>query len=48
MTSPIKKLTDLARSPQVTTAVKRARQEATSPANKARLDGLRARVTHRP
>lgn len=47
MPSLISKLTAFARSPQGSTAIAKAREEATKPENRRRLEQLRARLSRR-
>jgi hypothetical protein len=46
--SLIKKLTTIARSPQSSTWVEKARQEAAKPENRRRLERLHARFVRKP
>jgi hypothetical protein len=46
--SLIKKLTELARSPQASSAIAKARAQAANPQNRRRLEELKTRVTKRP
>jgi len=48
MPSLIKKLTAFARSPQASSALAKAREQATKPENRQRLDKLRARMVRKP
>jgi hypothetical protein len=48
MPSLMKKLTDLAHSPQATNALAKAKEQATKPENRRRLEQLKARVTKKP
>ena len=45
MPSIIKKLTDFVRSPQGGNAIAKAREQATKPENRRRLEQLRARLS---
>ena len=47
MPSLMKKLTDLARSPQATSAIAKAKEQATKPENRERLEQLKSKVTKR-
>lgn len=47
MPNMMKKLTDLARSPQATKAIAKAKEQAAKPENRQRLEQLKARVTKR-
>jgi hypothetical protein len=44
----MKKLTDLARSPQAANALAKAKEQAAKPENRRRLEQLKARVTKKP
>jgi hypothetical protein len=44
----MKKLTELAKSPQAGNAIAKAKEQAANPANRRRLEQLKARVTKRP
>ena len=48
MPSLMKKLTDLAHSPQASNAIAKAKEQATNPENRRRLEQLRSRVTKKP
>ena len=45
MPSMMKKLTDLAHSPQAAKAIAKAKEQATKPENRQRLEQLKSRVT---
>jgi hypothetical protein len=44
----MKKLTELARSPQAGNAIAKAKEQAAKPENRRRLEQLKARVTKKP
>jgi len=44
----MKKLTELARSPQASNAIAKAKEQAVKPENRRRLEQLKARVTKKP
>ncbi len=48
MPNLMKKLTELARSPQAGNAIAKAKEQATKPENRRRLEQLKARVTKKP
>jgi hypothetical protein len=47
MPSLIKKLTELTRSPQASSALAKAKEQAAKPENRQRLEQLKTRVTKR-
>ncbi len=48
MPNLMKKLTELAKSPQAGHAIAKAKEQAAKPENRRRLEQLKARVTRRP
>ena len=48
MPNLMKKLTELARSPQAGNAIAKAKEQAAKPENRRRLEQLKARVTKQP
>lgn len=48
MPSMMQKLTELARSPQASKAIAKAKEQAAKPENRRKLEQLKARVTKRP
>lgn len=48
MPSLIKKIADFARSPQGSSAIAKAREQAAKPENRRRLEQLKTRMTKKP
>lgn len=48
MPNLMKKLTELARSPQAGNVIAKAKEQASKPENRRRLEQLKARVTKKP
>ena len=48
MPNLMKKLTELAKSPQAASAIAKAKEQAANPQNRRRLEQLKARVTRKP